>query len=73
MAYTDYPIIELGDIPNKKAPIRECNPIDYDGDKYATVEVEGVTVSFKAGYIYTTPCRCGEGVVVNPSTYEVTP
>ena len=69
MAFTDYPISELGDPQNKEAPIRECKPIDYDGNKYATVEVGGITTSFKSGYIYTTECRCGEGTVVNPKTY----
>lgn len=58
--WTDYPIIELGDEPGKEAPVRECKPIAYDRDKYCRVEVEGVTTSFKAGYIYTRPDRCGK-------------
>lgn len=58
--WTDYPITELGDEPGKRAPIRECVPLSYDRNKYCRVEVEGVTTSFKAGYIYTKEGRCGD-------------
>lgn len=69
-AWTDYPIVELGDIPNKPAPIRECKPLDYDGDKYSRVMVEGIVTSFKSGYIYSAPGRCGDVPVVDPHSYE---
>jgi len=59
-AWTDYPIVELGDIPGKIAPIREVFITGYDGDKYADVIVEGVKTSFKAAYLYETPGRCGD-------------
>ena len=55
--YTDYPILELGDESGKEAPVRECKPISYDGNKYCVVEVGGVLTSFKSGYIYTKPTR----------------
>lgn len=58
--WTDYPIHELGDKPGVKAPIRRCEPLDYDGDKYCSVRVSGVITNFKSGYIYTKEGRCGE-------------
>ena len=64
-AWTDYPIEELGDAPGKEAPIRECEVLGWDGDKYATVIVSGVRTSFKAGYIYTKPGRCGSVPGIN--------
>jgi hypothetical protein len=50
--WTDYPILSLGDLYGKKAPVRECTLISYDGDKYCFVSVGGVTELIKAGYIY---------------------
>lgn len=58
--WTDYPIAELGDAPGVQAPVRLCKPVAYDGNKYCRVEVEGVVVAFKAGYIYTEEGRSGE-------------
>jgi hypothetical protein len=58
-AWTDYPLVELGDTPNEEAPIRECEVLAYDGDKYCDVRVDGVVVNFKAGYLYTNPGRLG--------------
>ncbi len=65
-AWTDYPIAELGDAPGVLAPVRECMPIHYDNDKYAKVVVQGVTVEFKAGYLYAQPGRLGEVPQLNP-------
>jgi hypothetical protein len=39
-AFTDYPITQLGDIENERAPIRKCKILTYDRDKYADVMVE---------------------------------
>jgi hypothetical protein len=58
--WTDYPIAELGDEPGKPAPVRPCKVLCWDGDKYATIEVEGVRTEVKAGYLYTAPGRCGD-------------
>lgn len=58
--WTDYPITELGDEPGKEAPVRKCHVLSYDGDKYVETIVGGVKTSFKAGYVYTAPGRCGE-------------
>jgi hypothetical protein len=59
--YTDYPIIEFGDKEGKKAPIRRCKIINYDGDKYCEVEVIEnnlrVFKEIKRGYIYNTYTR----------------
>lgn len=70
MYWTDYPIVELGDEPGVKAPVRKCKPIKYDGNKYTTVEVGGIITSFKAGYIYTSPGRHGTVPVADPHDYE---
>lgn len=59
-AWTDYPIVELGDTPGQAAPIRECKALGYDGDKYVSVGVGGIETSFEAGYLYKEPGRCGE-------------
>jgi hypothetical protein len=56
-AWTDYPINELGDTPNEEAPIRECQIIDYDHNKYCTVLVDGVTTDIKSWYIYKEKIR----------------
>ena len=58
--WTDYPFRMLGDEPNKEAPIRPCEVINYDGDKYVTVLVGGGLAEIKAGYCYKRPGRCGE-------------
>lgn len=67
--YTDYPFIELGDEPGKAAPVRKVLPLEYDGDKYCKVLVDGVKSEIKAGYIYTERGRCGEVPAFNPAEY----
>jgi hypothetical protein len=62
--YTDYPIHLLGDEPYQEAPIRKCEILNWDGDKYCDVLVEGVVVNFKAGYIYTEECTWKQEHVV---------
>lgn len=59
-AYTDYPIISLGDVAYQLAPIRECEILAYDRNKYCKILIEGVTEEVKAGYLYIEPGRCGE-------------
>lgn len=39
-AWTDYPFIELGDEPYKKAPIRRVNVISFDGNISWKTEAE---------------------------------
>lgn len=63
--YTDYPIIELGDEPEKRSPIRECDVISYDGNKYATVIIEGIETQIKEFYLYQKPGRCGSVPTLN--------
>ncbi len=65
-AWTDYPIVELGDTPNVEAPVRECKVHSYDGDKRCCVTVEGVTLNIKAGYLYSKPGRLGEVPAIDP-------
>ena len=59
--WTDYPIIQIGDISGKKAPIRRIRVLSFDNNKYAKVEIlgYGVTVEIKAGYLYSKSGRCG--------------
>lgn len=68
-AYTDYPILELGDVSGEEAPIREVKILCYDQDKRCKVIVEGVEEEIKTGYLYTKPVRCDEaydkGLIVN--------
>ena len=64
-AFTDYPITELGDKPNEKAPIRQIEIVDYDQDKYCVVRVAGVVKSIKAGYLYSEQGRFGEVPNIN--------
>jgi hypothetical protein len=59
-AWTDYPITELGDTSGEIAPIRSVSVVGWDGDKYATVIVEGIRTEIKRGYLYAAPGRCGE-------------
>ena len=60
MAFTDYPITEMGDVPGKIAPIRQILVTGYDRDKYITGLVDGHVVSIKAGYIYERAGRLGQ-------------
>lgn len=73
MFWTDYPITELGDESGKEAPVRQCNPIAYDGDKYCRVVVQGITTAFKAGYIYTQKGRSGDVPVIPLQTLHKLP
>ena len=69
-AWTDYPIVELGDAPHVEAPIREVEILSYDGDKYCRVLVDGVEKSIKAGYLYRAPGRCSVKPYAEPVTRE---
>lgn len=58
--YTDYPITELGDIEHVEAPIRECELLSYDGDKYCIIKVDDVEKEVKRCYVYTKFGRLGK-------------
>ena len=57
IAYTDYPIPELGDKFYTKAPMRECYVLSYDGENYCEVIVDGRKEVIKSSKIYATPSR----------------
>ena len=57
IAYTDYPIPELGDKFYTKAPMRECFVLSYDGEIYCEVVVDGRKEVIKSSKIYATPLR----------------
>lgn len=69
-AYTDYPFEELGDEPFKKAPVREVDVINYDGNKYCRIVVGGVESSVKSGYLYQQHGRFGEVPCVTDKQLE---
>ncbi len=53
--YTCYPFTEIGDTSGKLViPPRKVKLLSHDGDKYATVKVEGVECSLKWGYLSLT-------------------
>jgi hypothetical protein len=58
--FTDHPITELGDKEFVEAPIRECELISYDDNKYCYVKVEGIEKEIKRCYIYPQKGRCGK-------------
>ena len=71
-AWTDYPIVELGDTPGMRAPVRECEVTEYDGDKYCRVVVGGHSVEIKSGYLYTQPGRFAEVPQIDVTKLEKT-
>lgn len=72
-AFTDYPIKKLGDIPYKLAPIRECEILEFDGDKYCKCRVFDNDSNaeeicwIKIGYIYEKYGRFGDVPIFNRS------
>jgi hypothetical protein len=66
-AWTDYPIASCGDEPGKLAPVRECEVLSYDGNKYCVVRISVVRTEIKAGYLYSKPGRQGEVPVIDTS------
>ena len=60
-AYTDYPILALGDISGKEAPIRKVEKIIDNGDDvWCQAIVDGIIFDVKKCYIYKNPGRAGE-------------
>ena len=70
LAFTDYPIVELGDVAGKMAPIRQVEVLSYDGDKYCQVSVSGVLITIKSGYLYSERGR--EAVDSFPKVIDLT-
>lgn len=62
MFYTDYPIVEFGDIPGEPAPWRECIILGVADHKHLKVIIKGIDDPFqeavkeikalRGGYIY---------------------
>ena len=50
--FTDCTFVELNDKPNQPAPIRKVKLLDFDGDKWCKVEVEGIIAEVKYFYLY---------------------
>jgi hypothetical protein len=70
-AYTDYPFVELGDVPHTKAPVRECEVLSWDGDKYAKIICGGKKLEVKVGYLYNKPGRLSMASIIDPNKLEV--
>ena len=71
-AWTDYPFVELGDIPFKPAPIRHVLVLSYDQNKYAKIYVQGYDfiTEIKWGYLYGKPGRWGKVKTVSRRKLE---
>lgn len=71
-AWTDYPFIELGDIPYKPAPIRHVLVLSYDQNKYAKIYVEGhdLVTEVKWGYLFGQAGRLGKVKQINRRKLE---
>lgn len=54
-AFTEYPILRLGDKYAEPARVREVEILAYDRNKYCMVRVEGLNVEIKRGYLHKTP------------------
>lgn len=67
LAFTDYPLTELGDVAGQRAPIREVEPLSFDGNKYVRFRFEGQEFQIKAGYLYIDHGRLGEVATFDPS------
>jgi len=63
IAWTDYPILDLGDRPRQEAPVRRVEVLAWDRNKYVTVRLvdePGTPIaSFKQHYLYKTAGRFG--------------
>lgn len=64
--YTDYPLEALGDEPGKAAPLRRCEVLAWDRDKYVRVRVGTIEAVIKAGYVY-------QKLSVDPKAWEGLP
>jgi hypothetical protein len=62
--WTDYPFVELGDIAYQKAPIRHVKVLEFDQNKYVTVQLidepNTPVLEVKAGYLYRKHGRYGQ-------------
>jgi len=68
--WTDYQILQLGDKVGAPAPVRHVHVLSYDGDKYATIEVNGAVVLVKSGYLYRHKGRFGQVKQINKRKLE---
>lgn len=68
--WTDYPFTELGDVPYQVVPIRRVLVLSYDGNKYASVVVGGITSSVKRGYLYSRAGHYGFFETINRRKLE---
>jgi hypothetical protein len=73
-AFTDYPFVELGDIPHQKAPIRAVKVIAYDGDKYVQILLPSNTFSeVKRCYCYIEPKRLENATAISSDELKMLP
>ena len=69
--YTNYPLNELGDIPHQQAPLRKVKLIDFDGDKWCRVEVEGIVANVKYFYLCKLTPLTFEQLIIDFDELEV--
>lgn len=68
-AYTDEPIVELGDTVGYEAPIREVEVLSFDSNRYFDVQISGITVKIKAGRLYRTAARYGHSQCISTAEW----
>lgn len=70
-AYTDYPFESLGDTAGERAPIRKCQILTWDHNKYCDIlvlfedddgDLRGYINNIKQFYLYKNEARLEDGV-----------
>lgn len=72
-AWTDYPILRMGDTAGELAPVRPCKIISYDRDKYVRIRIGRYVESVKRCYVYNRPGRCGRARAVSERLLDKLP
>jgi hypothetical protein len=70
-AFTDYPFVELGDIPFSDADIREIDVISFDSNKYCKINYQNQPLEVKCCYLYTKPGRSGQVPCIDVSKLPI--
>lgn len=59
-AWTDYPIVQLGDTKDILPPIRKVNVLSYDGNHSCHILVDSVEIEIDSAYLYRMHGRLGQ-------------
>lgn len=81
-AYTDYPFTELGDTAGEKAPIRKCQILTWDRNKYCDIlvlfedddgDLRGHINNIKQFYLYKNEAQIDDGIQFTDKELEELP